>query len=245
MSIEDQADLDGLRAAGRVVAKAIRAMRARVRAGVSTEELDRVGARVFADAGARSAPQLAYDFPGVNCISVNDEAVHGIPGKRRLRDGDLVKLDVTAELDGYYADACVSVPVGHVAPRTQRLVAAARSGLNAGMKAAVAGARTGDIGAAVQHEVERSGFSVCHELTGHGIGRTIHEPPTVANVAGGAERLTDGLVLTIEPIIAAGEGDVHVAPDRWTVRTDDGSVSAHVEHTVVVRDGAPPLILTA
>src|SRR6476620_12507610 len=99
--------------------------------------------------------------------------------------------------------------------------------------------------AAVQHEVERSGFSVCHELTGHGIGRTIHEPPTVANVAGGAERLTDGLVLTIEPIIAAGEGEVHVAPDRWTVRTDDDSVSAHVEHTIVVRDGAPPLILTA
>ena len=113
------------------------------------------------------------------------------------------------------------------------------------MNAAVAGARTGDIGAAVQGEVERRGFSVCRELTGHGIGRTIHEPPTVANVAGGEERLTDGLVLTVEPIIAAGEGEVHVAPDRWTVCTDDGSVSAHVEHTIVVRDAAPPLILTA
>jgi methionyl aminopeptidase len=245
MSVDTPEELAGLRRAGRAVAATLREVARRVRPGVTTAELDAHAARVFARHGARSAPALVYGFPGTICISVDDEAVHGIPGPRRLRAGELVKLDVTAELDGYYADACVSVPVGHVAPRTQRLVAAARSGLNAGMKAAVAGARTGDIGAAVQHEVERSGFSVCHELTGHGIGRTIHEPPTVANVAGGAERLTDGLVLTIEPIIAAGEGEVHVAPDRWTVRTDDGSVSAHVEHTVVVRDGAPPLILTA
>ena len=245
MSIEDQADLDGLRAAGRVVAKAIRAMRARVRAGVSTEELDRVGARVFADAGARSAPQLAYDFPGVNCISVNDEAVHGIPGKRRLRDGDLVKLDVTAELDGYYADACVTVPVGEVDQGRLDLLAASEDALRQALAIARAGVPINAIGRTVESVVGERGFSVCRELSGHGIGRTIHEPPTVANVAGGAERLTDGLVLTIEPIIAAGEGDVHVAPDRWTVRTDDGSVSAHVEHTVVVRDGAPPLILTA
>jgi len=245
VSIDSPAELAALRAAGRVVAETIRELARRVRPGVTTLELDDVAARIFAAAGARSGPRLDYDFPGTVCLSVDDEAVHGIPGPRRLRDGQLVKLDVTAELDGYYADACVSVPVGAVAPRTQRLVAAARSGLNAGMKAAVAGARTGDIGAAVQTEIERRGFSVCHELTGHGIGRTIHEPPTVANVAGGDERLTDGLVLTIEPIIAAGEGDVHVAPDRWTVRTDDGSVSAHVEHTIVVRDGAPPLILTA
>jgi methionyl aminopeptidase len=245
MSIEHPNELKGLQAAGRVVAEALRAMAARVRPGVTTAELDAVAAGVFKRHGARSAPQLAYDFPGVTCISVDDEAVHGIPGPRRLKSGELVKLDVTAELEGYYADACVSVPVGTVAPRTQRLVAAARSGLRAGMEVAVAGARTGDIGAAVQAEIERRGFSVCRELTGHGIGRTIHEPPTVANVAGGNERLTDGLVLTVEPIIAAGEGEVHVAPDRWTVRTDDGSVSAHVEHTIVVRDGAPPLILTA
>jgi methionyl aminopeptidase len=245
VSIEHPDELKGLRAAGRVVAETLRAMAARVRPGVTTAELDAVAAGVFARHGARSAPRLAYNFPGTTCISVDDEAVHGIPGPRRLRGGELVKLDVTAELDGFYADACVSVPVGAIAPRTQRLVAAASSGLRAGMRAAVAGARTGDVGAAVQGEVERRGFSVCHELTGHGIGRTIHEPPTVANVAGGDEPLTDGLVLTIEPIIAAGEGDVHVMPDRWTVRTDDGSVSAHVEHTVVIRDGAPPLILTA
>jgi methionyl aminopeptidase len=245
VSIEHPDELKGLQAAGRVVAEALRAMAARVRPGVSTGELDAVAAGVFARHGARSAPQLAYNFPGTTCISVDDEAVHGIPGPRRLRAGELVKLDVTAELDGFYADACVSVPVGSVAPRTARLVAAARSGLRAGMGAAFAGARTGDVGAAVQNEVERRGFSVCHELTGHGIGRTIHEPPTVANVAGGAERLTDGLVLTVEPIIAAGAGDVHVGADRWTVSTDDGSVSAHVEHTVVIRDGAPPLILTA
>ena len=245
MSIDHPDELKGLQAAGRVVAEALRAMAARVRPGVTTAELDAVAEGVFGRHGARSGPRLAYGFPGTTCISVDDEAVHGIPGPRRLRAGELVKLDVTAELDGFYADACVSVPVGSVAPRTQRLVAAAQSGLRAGMRAAVAGARTGDIGAAVQREVERRGFSVCSELTGHGIGRTIHEPPEVANVAGGREELTDGLVLTIEPIIAAGGGDVHVLGDRWTVATDDGSVSAHVEHTVVVRHGAPPLILTA
>lgn len=132
MSIESEADLEGLRAAGRVVARAIAAMRARVRPGISTGELDRVGARVFAEAGARSGPRLAYDFPGVNCISVNDEAVHGIPGPRRLREGDLVKLDVTAELDGYYADACVTVPVGSVPASRMRLISAGRSALDPG-----------------------------------------------------------------------------------------------------------------
>src|SRR4051794_9063854 len=230
MSIEHPDELKRMQAAGRVVAEALRAMAARVRAGVTTAELDAVAAGVFARHGARSAPQLAYDFPGVTCISVDDEAVHGIPGPRRLSSGELVKLDVTAELDGYYADACVSVPVGAVAPRTQRLVAAASSGLRAGMKAAVAGARTGDIGAAVQHEVERRGFSVCRELTGHGIGRTIHEPPTVANVAGGDERLTDGLVLTVEPIIAAGGGEAPPAPRRPTGSARAGSVPGRGPH---------------
>src|SRR3954449_11529480 len=185
MSVDTPEDLEGLRRAGRAVSATLREVARRVRPGVTTAELDALAARVLARHGARSAPALVSGFPGAIGISVADEAVHGIPGPRRLRSGELVKLDVTAELDGYYADACVSVPVGAVAPRTQRLVAAARSGLRAGMKAAGAGADTGDIGAAVQREVERRGFSVCRELTGHGIGRTIHEPPTVANVAGG------------------------------------------------------------
>jgi methionyl aminopeptidase len=181
MSIETPEELERLRAAGRVVAEAIRAMRRSVRPGATTAELDEVGARVFRRAGARSGPQLDYGFPGVNCISVNDEAVHGIPGRRRLRRGDLVKLDVTAELDGFYADACVSVPVGQVRPSTFGLVAAGRAGLNEALGVARAGTSINQIGKAVETAVVSRGYAVCEELTGHGIGRRIHEDPQVLN----------------------------------------------------------------
>jgi methionyl aminopeptidase len=208
MSIESGADLEGLRAAGRVVAEAIRVMRARVRPGVSTEDLDRAGARVFAVAGARSAPRQAYDFPGATCISVNDEAAHGIPGRRRLRHGDLVKLDVSAELDGYYADACVSVPVGMVGRSQLDLAAAAEAALGQALSIARAGTRIGQIGRTVESVAAARGFSVCRDLTGHGIGREIHEWPTIPNCAGlgSSETLIPGLVITIEPAISAGTG---------------------------------------
>ena len=246
MSIETQAELDALRAAGRVVAEALRTMRRAVRPGVTTAELDAIGGRVFRRHGARSGPQLDYGFPGVNCISVGDEAVHGIPGARRLRDGDLVKLDVTAELDGFYADACVSVPVGRARAETIRLVASARRALEDALGVATAGAPLDAIGATVERTVTGRGHSVCAELGGHGIGRRIHEDPTVPNhyVEALNEPLTEGLVLTIEPIISAGSGAV--APDRdgWTIRTADGALSAHAEHTLVITAGAP-LLLTA
>jgi methionyl aminopeptidase len=219
-------------------------MARRVRPGVTTAELDGVAAEIFDRHGARSAPALTYDFPGTVCISVDDECVHGIPGPRRLRDGQLVKLDVTAELDGFYADACRTVAVGRARPRDQRLVAAAQSALRRGLAAARTGANVGAIGAAVQTEVERRGFSVCAELSGHGIGRTIHEEPDVPNIAWDGPTLTDGLVITIEPIIAGGAGDVYMDDDGWTIRTEDGSPSAHFEHTIVVTDGAP-ILLTA
>jgi methionyl aminopeptidase len=242
MSIETEDELEGLRRAGHVVAVALRELRRRVQAGVSTGELDRLAGRVFARHGARSAPMLVYDAPCQVFISVNDEAVHGVPGPRRLRRGDLVKLDVTAELDGFYADACRTVGVGRVRPREQRLAAAARSSLRLGLEAAVAGNNVGAIGAAVQAEVERRGFSVCAELSGHGIGRRIHEEPDVPNIAWDGPLLTDGLVITIEPIIAAGLGDVYVDDDGWTIRTEDGSPSAHAEHTIVITDAAPILV---
>src|SRR4051812_35242998 len=177
VSIDHPSELAALRAAGRVVAETIRELARRVRPGVTTRELDVAAGEVFAAHGARSGPQLDYDFPGVTCISVDDECVHGIPGKRRLREGQLVKLDVTAELNGFYADACRTVPVGRLRPREQRLVAAAQSALKRGLDAATAGNNVGAIGAAVQEEVERRGFNVCAELTGHGIGRRIHEDP--------------------------------------------------------------------
>jgi methionyl aminopeptidase len=246
MSIETQEELDALCAAGRVVAEALRAMGRAVRPGVSTAELDSIGARVFRRHGARSGPQVDYGFPGVNCISVGDEAVHGIPSARRLREGELVKLDVTAELDGFYADACVSVPVGRASPQTMRLVASARRALNDAIGIARAGAPLNLIGATVERTITGRGHSVCAELTGHGIGRRIHEDPTVPSyyVAGLDEPLTEGLVLTIEPIISAGNGAVVAGDDGWTIRTADGALSAHAEHTLVITTGAP-LLLTA
>lgn len=246
MSIETPEQLEALRAAGRVVADAIRAMRAEVRAGVSTSELDEVGARVFARAGARSGPQLDYGFPGTNCVSVNDEAVHGIPGTRPLRDGDLVKLDVTAELDGFYADACISVPVGNASASYRRLARASRHALSSGMQAARADVPINEIGRAVEATVAGYGYSVCRDLTGHGIGRRIHEAPNVPSFHHPRldQRLTEGLVITIEPIIAAGRGEVRDAGDGWTLKTLDGSCAAHFEHSIVITGGAP-IILTA
>lgn len=233
-----------MRAAGKVVADAMEAMRRSVRPGVTTAELDAIAGRVFQQAGARSGPQLDYDFPGVTCISNNDEAVHGIPGKRKLNGGDLVKLDVTAELNGFYADACISVPVGKARKETMRLVGAAQAALADGMKAARAGAPLNAIGTAVD---ATHGASVCRELIGHGIGRRIHEPPDVPNfrVPDLIEPLTAGLVLTIEPIISAGTGWVRDAGDGWTMRTSDGATSAHVEHTMVITKGDPILLTVA
>jgi methionyl aminopeptidase len=245
MSVDTPEELAALKASGRVVAQTLRELRKLVRPGVTTGELDAVAGRIFAAHGARSGPQLDYNFPGVICISVGNEAVHGIPGPRRLREGELVKLDVTAELDGFYADACRTVAVGKVKPSATKLVGAAESGLKQGLSVARAGATVNDIGVAVQGEIEKRGFSVCHSLTGHGIGRRIHEEPTVFSVAqpGPSPELTEGLVITIEPIIAAGQGDV-VEDGKWVVKTADGSLSAHAEHTIVIQDGAP-LVLTA
>jgi methionyl aminopeptidase len=246
VSVGSRKDVQALLAAGRVVAEALARMRALARPGATTAELDRAAAEVFARHGARSAPQLAYDFPGVTCISVNDEAVHGIPGARRIAAGDLVKLDVTAELRGYMADAAITVPVPPVTPGDAELCAAAEAGLAAGIAVARAGATTGGVGAAVEAEVERRGFRVLRELSGHGIGRTIHEPPSVPNfgTAGKGDPLTDGLVITIEPIVSPHTRKTRHAGDGWTVATADGRRSAHVEHTMIVRRGRP-LILTA
>lgn len=246
MSVKTPEELEGLRRAGRVVAETLRELRRRARPGVTTAELDAAAARIFARHGATSAPQRDYDAPCAVFISVNDEAVHGLPGPRRLRDGDLVSIDVTVELGGFCADACETVAVGRARREHAQLASAARAGLARGMAAATAGAPLHAIGAAVQDEVERRGFSVCAELSGHGIGRRIHEPPTVSNVfdPSATEPLTDGLVITIEPIIAAGRGDVELLDDGWTIVTADGSPAAHAEHTLMVTGGAP-VVLTA
>jgi len=247
MSINEPEELAGMRAAGAVVCLMLRAMEGAVRPGITTAELDDLGAGVMRQYGARSAPALVYKFPGVSCISVNDEAVHGIPGKRALAAGDLVKLDVTVEKDGFMADAAVTVPVGEVSDERQRLVACAERAFANAMLVARAGFRVSDIGRVVEREVRRSGFSVIRDLGGHGIGRTIHEEPRVPNYADpeANQILTEGLVITVEPIIAAGSGRAFIAPDKWTMVTADHSASAHYEHTLVITKGAPMLLTAA
>jgi methionyl aminopeptidase len=248
MSIETEDELEGLRRAGRVVAVVLRELRRRVQPGVTTGELDRLAGRVFARHGARSAPKLVYDAPCEVFISVDDEAVHGVPGPGRLRRGDLVKIDVTAELDGFYADACVTVPVGPVSPRARRLVAAADTALARGLAAAVDGAPVRAIGEAVATEAAARGVAVLADLGGHGIGRTIHEPPSVPNAPELADetRLHAGLVITVEPILGAGGPEIRAggSGNGWTIRTADGALAAHTEHTIVVTGGRP-LVLTA
>jgi methionyl aminopeptidase len=247
MSIDSEKDWEGLRRIGRIVRLALEAMKKRVGAGITTGELDEIGAEVLARHGARSAPRLVYDFPRSICISVNDEAVHGIPGDRILAPGDLVKLDTTAEKDGYMADAAVTVAVPPSPARARQLAACAQAAFFQAMKAARAGNRVNDIGRAVEAEVKRHGFSVLRDLSGHGIGRSIHEEPSVPNFYDPYSRqvLTEGLVLAVEPIIAAGARRIVTDRDGWTVRTSDGSLAAHFEHTIVITRGRPVLLTAA
>lgn len=245
MTVDSAEDIEGLARAGRVVAEAREAMVAAVSPGVSTWELDAVGRSVFRSHGARSAPRLTYQFPGSTCISVNDEAAHGIPSKTKvLREGDLVNLDVSAELDGYWSDTGVSVAVGEISPVALRLLEATRLAQTDAMAAARPGKRLRDIGRAVQARARRHGFSVINNLNGHGIGRALHESPSVPSVDHGQHTvLWEGLVLAIEPFLSPSATFVVDDPDGWTLRTADGSLVAQFEHTMVITD-AGPLVLT-
>lgn len=247
MSIKTPEELAGMRAAGAVVQRMLEAMKKAVRPGVSTAELDLIGARVMREHGARSAPALVYKFPGISCISINEEAVHGIPSERKLQDGDLVKLDVTVEKDGFMADAAVTVSVGSVSEEKQNLMSCAERAFDLAMVVARAGNCVYEIGRVIEREVRRCGFSVIRELGGHGIGRTIHEKPSVPNFADPAARqvLTKGLVITIEPIISAGRGRAILERDGWTVRTADMKPSAHYEHTLMITKDGPVLFTAA
>jgi len=246
VSITGPEELEALRAAGAVVRRVLEAMKRQVRPGITTLQLDTIGAEVIEENGARSAPMMVYKFPGSNCISLNEEAVHGIPGDRPLREGDLLKLDVTVVKDGFMADAAESVAVGTVSKEAERLIACSRRAFEKAMLVARAGFRVSEIGRAVEREVRRAGFSVIRELGGHGIGRTIHEEPRIPNYADPQARqvLTEGLVITVEPIIAAGSGRTVLAADGWTMKTADRRPSAHYEHTIVITKGSP-MVLTA
>lgn len=243
--------LEAMREAGRVVARALAAVRAHAAVGVSLLELDEVAHEVIRSAGARS-PFLHYHpsfaptpFPAVICASVNDVIVHGIPDGYRLRDGDLVSVDCGAELNGWTGDAAVSFVVGAASPADALLIDTAEQALADGIAAAVAGARVGDISRAVGRRGRGAGYGIPAGFGGHGIGRQMHEDPHVPNDGkpGRGMRLRPGLALAIEPMFLAGGADGYVvADDGWALRTADGSRAAHAEHTVAVTDAGPQIL---
>ena len=244
MTVSSKSDLAGLERVGSLVALALREMEQATRPGLSTEQLDAIGAAFLRRHGARSAPQLSYDFPGFTCISVNEQIVHGVPGPRVLAPGDVVKIDVTAELDGFVADAAITVTLAPVSAEARRLRKCAQRAFAKAMTVARAGNPIREIGRVIEEEVKRHDFAVVREMCGHGVGRSIHESPSVPNYYSMMTRgtLTDGMVLAIEPIISARPSRVVEEPDGWTLRTHNGSLAAHYEHTVVIRDGAPILM---
>ncbi len=247
MTIQSDSDLAGMRAAGKLVALALREMRAAVVPGMTTEQLDDIGAKFMRQRGARSAPQLTYDFPGFNCISVNDEVVHGIPGPRILNPGDVVKIDVTAELDGFIADSAITVVLPPVTTRAHNLAQCAQTAFKKAVKFATARTRVAELGRAVESEVHRWGHSVVRDMCGHGVGRGLHEEPSVPNFYSALTkgRLEDGMVIALEPIICEKPSKVVEDDDGWTIRTANGCLAAHYEHTIVIREGRAEILTAA
>jgi methionyl aminopeptidase len=242
--IKSAREIEVMRLAGHMVAETLAALAQAVRPGVTTRELDAIAYRTLTKQGATPSFKGYRGFPASLCASINDEVVHGIPGKRALKDGDIVSLDVGAYYKGFHGDAAVTLPVGKVNGRVQALLDAGKAGLAAGMAAARAGAHLGDISAAVQSTVEALGFSVVREYTGHGVGRNLHEDPLVPNVgeAHTGVVLRPGMTLALEPMINAGGWAVQVRPNGWTVVTSDGGWSAHFEHTVAIGEGEAEIL---
>jgi methionyl aminopeptidase len=253
VELKTDAELAVMRAAGRVVGTALAAVRAAAAVGVSLLELDEVAVGVLADHGAKSSFQHYHPhfaptpFPAVICASVNDVIVHGIPSGYRLRDGDLVSIDFGACLDGFHGDSAVSFTVGTARPADVALIADTQAALDAGIAAAVVGGRLGDVSAAVGRIGRAAGYGIPSSFGGHGVGREMHEDPSVPNEgrAGRGLPMRPGLTIAIEPMFMAGGRDRFVTdPDGWALRTVDGSRAAHIEHTIAVTEGGP-VVLTA
>ncbi|MBI4355584.1 MAG: type I methionyl aminopeptidase [Candidatus Omnitrophica bacterium] len=242
--LKSRQEIATMRRAGRIVAEVLQELRRAAVPGVTTEALDRL-----AEAGIRArAGQTAFKgyrgFPSTLCASVNEQVVHGIPGDRVLKAGDIIGLDLGARVDGYFADAAITVPVGQVHERAQRLMAITEQALNAGIAQLQVGHRLSDVSSAIQHLVEAKGYSVVRQFVGHGIGAQIHEDPPVPNFgpAHWGPRLKAGMVLAIEPMVNIGAPEVEILEDGWTVVTKDGSLSAHFEHTVAITEQGPQIL---
>ena len=245
--IKSPGEIEMMRKAGRVVDMILQELASSLKPGMRTEELDVIAVRELERHGATSSFRGYRGFPASVCVSVNEELVHGIPGKRVLHEGDIVSLDFAAAVDGFHGDAARTVGVGAIAPEAQALIDATRGALDAGIAAAYSGARLGDVSAAIQAFAEARGFSVVREYVGHGIGRQMHEEPQVPNFgpAGRGPLLEKGMALALEPMLNAGGWRTRVADDNWTVMTADGRLCAHFENTIAVGDGESEILTKA
>ena len=233
-----------MRRAGEIVGKTIALLKASVEPGMSTRDLDRIAFKEITRHGATPTFKGYRGFPATICASVNEEIVHGIPGKKALKEGDLIKVDVGATIEGFIGDAAVTIPVGEVPEELVALMDDTRLGLEAGIKAAVPGARVGDISAAVQAYGESRGYGVVREFVGHGVGRFLHEDPQIPNygVAGRGALLRAGMCIAIEPMFNLGDWRTRILDDQWTVVTADGKLSSHFEHSIAITEQGPQIL---
>lgn len=243
--LKTRAEIEKMRAAGAILARVLRVAGEHIRPGITTDELDVLIHNLISEAGATPSFLNYNGFPKSACISVNEAVVHGIPGAITLKEGDIVGVDIGVHKDGFHADSAWTFPVGAVSDEAEKLMRVTRESLNKGIEKARVGNRIGDIAAAIQRHVETNGFSIVRDLVGHGIGRDIHEGPSVPNFGkpGTGPKLKEGMTICIEPMVNAGTWKVKTLPDDWTMVTADGRYSAHYEHTVAItKDG--PMILT-
>jgi methionyl aminopeptidase len=244
--LKTPAEIEVMAEASRVVAEVLEIVLKEVRPGVSTEDLDRIAEGAILDRGGIPAFKGYRSYPKTLCASVNEQVVHGVPSKRKLKDGDIIGLDLGAIVGGFYGDSAVTVAVGRIIDETAKLVQVTKEALYLGIRQAIVGNRLMDISHAVQRHVESAGYSVVTEFVGHGIGRQLHEEPQVPNYGkpGHGPRLQPGMALAIEPMVNMGGSAVRVLEDRWTAVTADGSLSAHFEHTIAIQPSGSARVLS-
>jgi methionyl aminopeptidase len=242
--VKSERELELMREAGRIVAETLALLEKAVEPGITTQELNDLAEKFILSRGAYPSFKGYRGFPASICVSVNEEVVHGIPGLRKLSEGDIISIDIGVVLQGYHSDAAITVPVGRIPPEIQRLLSVTQEALWRGISQARPGRRLSDISHAIQAHVEKNGYSVVREFVGHGIGRTMHEEPQVPNYGrpGRGPRLEPGMTLAIEPMVNQGRPEVRVLENGWTVITADGSYSAHFEHTVAVTADGPKVL---
>ena len=244
INVKSEAEILSMKRAGKIVSEVLKLIKENIKEGITTKELDQLAEDYIIKSGGIPSFKGLYGYPATICASINDEVVHGIPGLRKLRDGDIISIDVGACVDGLHADAARTFAVGKISPLAEQLIKVTEKSFFEGIKYAVAGRRLGDISYNIQKYVESRGFSVVRDLVGHGIGRKFHESPQVPNFgkAGVGIRLIKNMTLAVEPMVNVGRYEVYQESDGWTFKTLDGSLSAHYENTIVIKDGQPEII---